>query len=103
MTRQISRTFWTRETPGIVHHAELGAGRIALVLGLGDRRYEVELLPAPEGPAAWRGAWTREGYPGRGTVAARVYRATDGGFALIGDWSEDGTVYRWVAEFEASR
>jgi hypothetical protein len=32
-----------------------------------------------------------------------VYRATDGSFAVIGDWSEDGTVYRWVAEFDSSR
>ena len=86
-----------------MHHAEFGAGSITLVLGLADRRYEVALLPSPDGPAAWRGAWTRVGYPGTGAVSARVYRATDGSFAVIGDWSEDGTVYRWVAEFDSSR
>jgi hypothetical protein len=86
-----------------VHHAEFGAGRIALRIGFDDQRYEVTLLPAPDRPSAWRGAWMREGHSSSGAVSARVYRANDGGFALIGDWSEDGTVYCWGAEFEASR
>ena len=103
MTRRITRTWWTREAVGVVHHAELEAGRITLALALGDRRYAVVLAPAPDGPAAWRGSWTRAGQPGTGDVSARLYRATDGGLAVIGDWNEDGTVYRWVAEFDAAR
>ena len=103
MTRQLSRTWWTRESAGVVNHADLESGRIALALTLGDRRYAVVLAPAPDGPAAWKGMWTRAGHSGTGAVSARVYRATDGGLAIIGDWSEDGTVYRWVAEFDAAR
>jgi hypothetical protein len=99
----MSRTWWTREKDGVVKHVELGAGRIALTLALGDRRYAVVLVPAPDGPAAWQGSWTRAGHSETGSVSARVYRATDGGLALIGDWNEDGTVYRWIAEFDATR
>jgi len=103
VTRQISRTWWTREKDGIINHAGLAAGRIALDLALDDRRYVVVLAPASDGPAEWRGAWTRAGHSATGAVSARVYRATDGGLAVIGDWNEDGTVYRWVAEFDAAR
>lgn len=76
---------------------------MALELVLGDRTYAVVLAPAADGPAAWTGAWTRPGKPGKGAVSARLYRATDGGFALIGSWNEDGTVYRWTAEFTPAR
>jgi hypothetical protein len=99
----MSRTWWAREQTGAVNHVELGAGRIELNLALGDRRYAVVLEPAPGGPAAWKGAWTRAGHPGTGAISARVYRAADGGLAVIGDWNEDGTVYRWAAEFDAAR
>ena len=99
MTRQKSQTWWSREEAGVVKHAELGAGRLELNLVLGGRRYTVILSPAPDGPASWMGSWTLAGKPGTGAVAARLYRATGGGFALIGDWNEDGTTYRWTAEF----
>ena len=97
LSKPKSRSFWTRDQEGVVNRAEIDAGLIALDLGLNTRRYSVELKPASGGPAAWSGTWIRAGYTG--SVSARLYRAADGGLVLVGDWSEDDTVYRWVAEF----
>src|SRR5262245_33094778 len=100
----MNHTWWTRDySAGDVRHAELDATRIALELILGDRRYAVVLAPAPENPATWKGSWTRPGWPGTGAITARLYRAAAAGFKLIGDWNEDATTYRWVAEFRPAR
>lgn len=99
MTRPTNLTWWTTEKNGSVQFAELGAGHITLDLQLGERVYAVHLTPSPEGPSEWRGTWIFPG--GTGAITARLYRAADGTFALIGDWVEDASVYRWVAEFTA--
>jgi hypothetical protein len=104
LTPQTSLTWWTRDKGGgVVEHAELSAERLALEIAFDNQIYSVVLTPSPQGPAAWRGAWTLEGKPGTGAVAARLSRSADGAFALIGEWNEDATVYRWVAEFQAAR
>jgi hypothetical protein len=103
LTRQTSRTWWTNNKCGAVARAEVGAGRIALGLIFDDQTYTVELGPAAEGPSAWSGSWTCHGKSDSGLVAARLYRTADGAFALIGDWNEDNTVFRWTAEFQAAR
>ncbi len=103
MTRPKNHTWWTRDEGAVIQHAEFDGGRLALEVAFSDRRYEVELAPAPDGPTSWRGAWTRPGQPGTGSVSGRLYRTADGGFALVGEWNEDGGTYHWVAEFHAAR
>ncbi len=103
MTLRTSHTWWTRDGVGVVHHSELADGRVTLALALGGARYAVVLTPAPEGPSAWRGTWTRPGHPQTGEASGRLYRAADGSFVIVGDWHEDGAVYRWVAELDAAR
>jgi hypothetical protein len=72
--------------------------RIELKFLSAGASYTVQLQPLSEGSPEWAGDYTVGARKQR--VTAKMHTALEGSAAMVGNWFETGTDYRWFVTFD---